>query len=211
MPRAEPGPWWIGADEQGSSAYADGGMRWTLEGKGVVWDVIDLGYDAVRLRVTAAVLVEQGSGGGGPTCAAGPDDAPFLWAGINGDGEWLLGRIVDRHLQVAERGELPTIRRHDVPTGAPFALRVTLDCSTDPLGGGDRARVWIEDVLVAEVEDVHVGPYRAAGLTAASDGPGFAILFDDFVADSREDPMDPERSSDPPSGAPSSTAPSVTP
>jgi hypothetical protein len=108
---------------------------------------------------------------------------PFLWAGINGDGEWLVGRITDGSLTVTARGDIPSIRRHDIPVGAPYPWRVTLECATDPVGGGDRASLWVEDVLAADLVDQRVGPYRSAGLVAASDGPGFAIFFDDVVID----------------------------
>jgi hypothetical protein len=182
--RPEARPWWTGSDDFASSAYADGGMRWQLHQNGLIWDTIAFGQDAERVRVSADVIVEAGSGGGGPVCGTGGnDDGRYLWAGINGDGEWLVGRIIDRRLHISQRGERPNIRRHDVPTGDLIPWRVTLECSTDPLGGGDRVTVWIQDVQVADIRDEQVGPYDLAGLAAASDGPGLAILFDDFVAD----------------------------
>lgn len=182
--RADPRPWWIGSDDFASSAYVDGGMRWQLHQAGLIWDTIGFGQDSDRVRVSAEVVVEQGSGGGGPVCGTGGnEDGRYLWAGINGDGEWLVGRIIDRHLHISARGERPIIRRHDVPTGDLIPWRVTLECSTDPLGDGDHMTVWIQDVQVADVQDEQVGPYDLAGLAAASDGPGFAIVFDDFAAD----------------------------
>lgn len=184
-PRPDPRPWWVGSDDFASSAYVDGGMRWQLHENGLIWDTIGFGLASDRVRVSADVIVEAGSGGGGPVCGTGGnEDGRYLWAGINGDGEWLAGRIIERRLHIAQRGEMPDIRRHDVPTGDLIPWRVTLECATDPQGGGDRMTVWIQDVRVADLQDdEQVGPYDLAGLGAASDGPGFSILFDDFVAD----------------------------
>lgn len=176
----DPGPWWTGSDDIGSSMVADGAMRWAIHGEHrSIWDSFELPEALGSVRVDSSVLVDTGSGGGGPLCAGSDPGEHALWAGVNGDGEWLVGRIVDTHLQVIERGEIPMVRRHDVPVGAPYPLLVTLECSSDPIAG-DRARVWVSGIQVADVADVPVGPYLRAGLTASADQPPFAITFEDF-------------------------------
>jgi hypothetical protein len=178
----EAGPWWTGSDEIGTSGVAKGALRWTIgQERQTVWDSVVLPAALDQVRVDASVLVDEGNGGGGPLCAGADPGVHALWAGINGDGEWLVGRIADTHLQVIDRGEIPTVRRHDVPVGAAYPLLVTLECTSDPTAG-DRARVWVSGIEVADVVDVPTGPYLRAGLTASADQPPFAITFEDFEA-----------------------------
>jgi hypothetical protein len=173
------GSWWTGSDDVGSSTVAGGALHWTIgQEHRSIWDSIDLPAPLDRVRVDASVLVEQGIGGGGPLCAGADAGEHAIWAGINGDGEWLVGRISDTHLQVIDRGETPTVRRHDVPVGAPYPLLVTLECTSDP--AGDHAKVWVSGIQVADIVDAPVGPYLRAGLTASGDTPPFAITFQDF-------------------------------
>jgi hypothetical protein len=178
-----PGDWWTGSDEVGSSTLADGGFRWVIhEDRRSVWDTRDLERPLEVVRVDATVLVEQGSGGGGPLCGGADPARRSLWAGVNGDGEWILGRILDSRVQVVDRGELPAQRRQDVPVGAPHPLLVTLECMIDPIGTGHGATLWIDGTQVVDVAGEEVGPFATVGLTATGDREGFSILFDDFAA-----------------------------
>lgn len=188
--------WWVGSDDSGSSSIRNGEMAWVItQDDQVIWDSRDLPGALDRVRVEAAVLVDQGSGGGGPLCGDA-DVTHALWAGLNGDGEWLVGRIVDGHLQVIDRGDQPRVRRHDVPVGAPYARLVTLECSAAPTG--DRAVVWVDGVQVADVTDDPVGPYTSAGLVASADQKGLRVLFDDFaILDAPSTPASPGVSSAP--------------
>jgi hypothetical protein len=211
-----PGSWWTGSDEIGTSRLAVGGMRWRIaQDRRSIWDLMDLPGPLDRVRVEAAVLIEQGTGGGGPICAGDDPGARSLWAMVNGDGEWLVGRIVDGHVQVVDRGDLPIVRRHDVPVGAPYPLLVTLECAVDPSLEGDRATVWIDGAQVADVVDQAVGPYVSVGLTATADQKGLAILFDDFAAydapPAADESPSPGPSGGDESGAAGSLLPGVTP
>jgi hypothetical protein len=177
----EPGTWWIGSDDVASSVVTGGNMLWTIKADGTsVWDDVGLSTPLDRVRVDATVLVGDGSGGGGTLCAGADAGTHSLWAGINGDGEWLVGRIVDTRLQLAERGDAPRVRRHDVPVGAPYPWLVTLECTADPVAG-DRVRLWVEGVQVADVVDDAVGPYARVGLVGSADTGGLSITFDDFT------------------------------
>jgi hypothetical protein len=176
-----PGPWWTGSDETGTSSIAGGRMRWTIvEDRRSIWDAPELPAPEGEVRVEATVLVEEGLGAGGPLCAGSETGERAIWAGVNGGGEWIVGRIVDSRVQVIERGERPRVRRHDVPVGAPYPLLVTLECTVDP-EGADHYTVWIEGVQVADVVDEPIGPFLRAGLMATADEAGFEVLFDDFA------------------------------
>lgn len=176
-----PGEWWTGSDDIGTSRLVDGGLRWTIDqDRRSIWDTPELPRALDEVRVEATVLVEDGSGGGGPLCAGADTGERAIWAGVNGDGEWIVGRIADTHVQVIERGETPIVRRHDVPVGAPYPVLVTLECIVDP-EGADHYTVWFEGVQVADVVDEPVGPFLRAGLVATADEAGLSILFDDYA------------------------------
>ncbi|MFN8521440.1 MAG: hypothetical protein U0667_19125 [Chloroflexota bacterium] len=190
------GTWWVGAEDTGTSQVGSGQLRWTIDqDRQSVWDSVDLPTGLAQVRVDASVLVDGGSGGGGPLCAGADVGARALWAGVNGDGEWLVGRIVDGHVQAIERGETPAVRRHDVPVGAPYPLLVTLECTADP-DTGDRATVWVSGIQVADVVDQSVGPYLQAGLVGSADAAPFAMTFEDFEV------LGPPEGSPSPSAAP---------
>ncbi len=173
-----PGPWWVGSDDVGTSSVADGVMRWTVIKDGrSIWDTRDLPVPQDRVRIEATVMVENGTGAGGPVCAGTDTAERSIWAGING-AEWLVGRLTDSRIQVIERGDLAAVLDEDVWIGA-VPLRVTLECAVDD--GGDRSTVWIEDVEVADVVGEPIGPFEEAGLIAIADQAGLTVLFDDFA------------------------------
>jgi len=175
------GTWWIGSDEVGTSNIVGGDLRWTIaKDRQSIWDATTLPMPLQEARVEATVLVEDGVGAGGPLCAGADESERAIWAAVNGEGEWLVGRIADSHIQVIERGETPIVRRHDVPVGAPYPTLVTLECTVDP-EGADHYTVWFEGVQVADVVDEPFGPFLRAGLIASADEAGFAVLFDDFA------------------------------
>ncbi|MET0772091.1 MAG: hypothetical protein ABWZ82_03320 [Candidatus Limnocylindrales bacterium] len=176
------GTWWTGSDDVGTSRVTFGDLRWTIAQDGQsIWDVFDLPLPLQEARVEASVVVEEGTGAGGPLCAGSDESRRAIWAGVNGDGEWLVGRIADSRVQVIERGEMPIVRRHDVPVGAPYPKLVTLECTVDP-EGVDHYAVWIEGVQVADVvEDEPVGPFLRAGLIASADEAGLLVVFDEFA------------------------------
>jgi hypothetical protein len=176
-----PGTWWIGTDEVGTNAIHDGGLRWTfLQDRRSSWDTQPLADPLSRVRVEAIVYVEDGSGGGGPVCAGDDAGTRSFWAGVNGDGQWLVGRIMDSHAQVTARGELLDALGDDA-IGAPQPRLVTLECSIGTSGGSDKVSVWIDGVRVADMASEAVGPFTSAGLTASADQQGFSIRFDDFA------------------------------
>ena len=110
-------------DKDERVAYADGGLRVVLrKGPYSTWQWRALDAPSDVLQVEAVILVEKGSGGGGPICGPMEGQEPWHWAGVNGDGEWLVGRIAGTHLQVAARGELPVVRDPEAPVGAPLPI-----------------------------------------------------------------------------------------
>jgi hypothetical protein len=176
-----PGDWWVGSDDVGTSSIADGGMRWTIVQDGrSIWDTPELPSVQDVVRVEAAVLVEDGIGAAGPVCAGSDTGERAIWAGVNGDDEWLVGRIADSRVQVIERGDLARVLPEDAWIGAPVPLLVTLECAVG-VATTDSIAVWVEGVRVAEVVDERVGPYLRAGLMATADEAGLAVLFDDFA------------------------------
>ena len=175
------GTWWIGSDDVGTSNIVNGDLRWTIaKDRQSIWDATTLPGPLQEARVEATVLVEDGVGAGGPLCAGADESEHAIWAAVNGDGQWLVGRIADSHVQVIQRGETPIVRRHDVPVGAPYPTLVTLECTVDP-EGVDHYTVWFEGVQVADVVDERFGPFTRAGLIASADKAGLSVLFDDFA------------------------------
>jgi hypothetical protein len=174
--------WWTGRDKRENTRYAAGGLRTTLRVKGgsSTWQWVDLAAPTDHVRVEIMVLVEEGSGGGGPICGDAAGDGGWFWGGINGDGEWLIGRILGSRLQVADRGEQPIVRNPDAPVGAPYPVPVVLECQVDPTGGGDRVVLWVEGVEVADIVDEAIGPYAHAGMVTAGDEAGVTVWFDDL-------------------------------
>lgn len=176
--------WWTGKDERENTRYADGGLRTTLRVKGgsSAWQWVDLTAPTDHVRVEITMLVEKGSGGGGPICGDAAGDGRWFWGGINGDGEWLVGRILGSRVQVADRGERPVVRDHDAPVGAPYPVPVVLECQVDPSGGGDRVALWVQGVQVADLVDEAIGPYLQVGMITAGDEAGVTVWFDDLQA-----------------------------
>lgn len=176
--------WWTGQDEAEHTRYAGGGLRTTLPGTGgsSAWQWVDLAAPTDHVRVEIMVLVEKGSGGGGPICGDAAGDGRWFWGGINGDGEWLVGRILGSRLQVADRGERPLVRDHDAPVGAPYPVPVAIVCQMDPAGRGDRVTLSVQGVQVADLVDAAIGPYAQAGMVTAGDEAGVTVWFDDLGA-----------------------------
>jgi hypothetical protein len=178
---SRPGDWWVGSDRFSTNAYRDGGYGVQMNRGGrSQWDWRKLPDARDRLKVEALVLVEQGQGAGGPICGAAGGNDSWFWAGTNG-AEWLVGRIADTRLQVAERGPLPMVRDPDAPVGGALPSRVTLECAVDPDGAGDRVVVWVDGVQVADIVDSAIGPFDKGGLVYSSDRKGARLLFDDLV------------------------------
>jgi hypothetical protein len=178
---SQPGDWWVGSDRTATSGYRDGGYGVQLHRGGrSLWDWQPLDEGHERLTVEASVLVERGSGAGGPICGPVEGDDPWIWAGTNG-ADWLVGRIVDTHLQLADRGPLPIVRDPDAPVGGQLPVRVTLECNVGDGDAGDRVIVWIDGTQVADLEDIKAGPYGKAGIVYSADRKGLRVLFDDLV------------------------------
>ena len=176
-----PGAWWQGSDDVGASSVADGIMFWTIsQDRSSIWDAMDLPTPLQEARVEAVVRVYEGIGAGGPLCAGTNESERAIWAGVNGDGEWLVGRIADSRVQVIERGEVAGVLGENAWLGPLTQLLVTLECTVEPVGA-DHYTVWIEGVQVADVTDEPVGPFLRAGLVASADEGGVSVLFDDFA------------------------------
>ena len=118
--------------------------------------------------VEAEVTLDEGDGAGGVTCGPAGETGDWIWGGYNSDGEWLLGRLVDGHIKVDARGELPLVRDPDAPVGGALPVALRLDCTTDRDGSGGRAVLWTKGVQVA---DIPVSGDRAASARPGSSQP----------------------------------------
>ncbi len=173
---ATPSGWLITDDEVGRSAYEDGGLAMTVKADGSsIWDDHRLPEAHAVLRVEALVSGLEGSGGAGVACGSSLGLPRYLFAAVNGDAEWVFGRIIDGRLQVIDTGPLPG----DIDEQA---VRVGIECASSPDEGGDHVLVTMNGAGVDLPEfDIPVGPYDAATLVMSADSAPLSVVFDDLL------------------------------
>src|SRR5688572_5944142 len=175
-------PEWLdlGEDESGRTALEDGHVFMSVIGPGSnYWDHIALPSAAGVVRVEAMVELDGSAGSAaGPACGSAVGLPRWFVSGINGGGEWWLGRLVDGRLQVVDRGSL------GADPASRSAIRVAIECASAPSEGGDYVLMTVDDRLVAAsmpLLDIPVGPYDKAGLLVATDGEQGSATFDDLI------------------------------
>lgn len=175
-------PEWLdlGEDEGGRTAVEDGHVYMSVIGpEANYWDAVVLPGAAGVMRVEATVELDgSASTAAGPACGSAVGLPRWFVAGVNGDDEWWLGRLIDGRLQVVDRGNLI------VGSPSRSAVRVAIECVTAPSEGGDYVLITVDDQLVAvsmPVLDIPVGPFDKAGLLVGTDGEEGSATFDDLV------------------------------
>lgn len=174
--------WWTGTDTGESTSFSFGRLRTVLsDGPRLTWQWMELPGPMDAISVAGEVTLDQGDGGGGVTCGPAGETGDWLWGGYNSDGQWLLGRLVEGHLRVDGRGELPVVRDPDAPVGGAQPVALRLECTADHDGAAGHATLWTKGVRVGDIAAPGTGPFGKAGFLAAIDDGPLTILFDDLV------------------------------
>lgn len=169
-----PSTWEVLSDDTGATAYTDGQLAMSVTAdRQSVWDDHQLDRPWPVLRMEAWVAT-TGEGMAGVGCGSSLGLPRWLWAGTDGAGGWLWGRIIDTRLQVVDRGELPVQvdGRH---------VTLAIECASDPATGGDHVSVTTDGVQVATGFDIPVGPFDKATLLVSADTAPEEARFDDVV------------------------------
>lgn len=169
-----PTTWQILSDDTGTTSYVDEQLSMSvIQDSGTVWDDHVLDAPQAVLRVEALVTPD-GDGMGGIACGSAKGLDRWLWAGTDGSGSWLLGRLIGTRLQVTQRGDLP--REVDWEH-----VHLVLECASSPEEGGDHAVLVANGVPLTTAFDIPVGPYGKATLLVGADTAPETVLFDDMV------------------------------
>jgi hypothetical protein len=174
-----PTTWETGTDETGTTAYEDGRLSISVSQDGAsVWDdhTLDAAHAALRVE---ALVSPDGAGMGGVACGSSTGLPRWLWAGTDGQGQWLFGRIIDTRLQVLQRGDLSRDLDWENVT-------LAIECASAPQDGGDHAVVSADGTPLTTAFDIPVGPYDKATLLVAADLAPVTVRFDDLVVLSGE-------------------------
>ena len=166
-----------------------------------VWRI--LGDSHPVLRAKGSVQLSDGDGAGGYMCGAGDTDPRrFIFGDVTSSNEWVMGTIAGSIASVRARGPLPS---GSDAVGDPVV--VTLECAmTD---AGDRAAMWVDNALVAQVQlsDV-IGPFdKVAAYVGSTTGP-FSASFDDLSVSAGD--VRPPRAGDPAPGSQPDATPAPT-
>ncbi|MFN8621545.1 MAG: hypothetical protein U0869_12455 [Chloroflexota bacterium] len=169
-----PTTWQTGSDESGTTEYQDGMLSVTVAQDGSsVWDdhTLDAAYPVLRVQ---ALIASDGSGLGGVACGSSKGLERWLYAGTDGSGGWLFGRIIDTRLQVIQRGDLSRDLDWEHVT-------MGIECASAPDEGGDHVVVTADGTPVTTAFDIPVGPYDKATILVAADTAPVEVRFDDMV------------------------------
>ena len=169
-----PTTWTIASDDVGVTAYEDGQLAMSVTAdSNTVWDDHQLDAAWPVLRVEAWIAT-TGNGMAGVACGSSLGVERYLWAGTDGAGGWLVGRMIDGRLQLIDRGDLPLAvdGRH---------VTMAIECAARPAEGGDNAVVTADGIPVATLFDIPVGPYDKATLLVGADTAPEEARFDDVV------------------------------